>query len=739
MTDYIIKFSGQDNLSGTINNIKSELKDVGKSTTALDEITKKFQRIQNSSAPLKKKLRDLQTMMAQMNLDGLDKSDVFTQISAQAGAYKDAISDAAEATRLLSSDTAKLDAGVQALQGLAGAASVATGLMGLLGSKNEEVQQSILKVQSALGILNGIQGVANVLNKNSILMLTIKQAQARAAATAVTLESNATKGATVAQAAFNLVAKANPYVLLASVAIAAGAAIYAFTKKTDDAAQAQKELEEQAESYKEAQDSQNNTLAESIVKFKELQNRWNSLGNDLNAKKRFVDDNSTAFGNLGIKVNDVTDAEKVFGKNANAIIAAMRARARAAAAHAMMVKNLTQVYQQLSEVEAKIKKGESFSKSELANIGILNPDAMAGLRSEFTFSSLFGGEETYTVIGRGAANQIMDAATATLEARADELNKPFEQMADKAQAEADKVPFFTSSGSSGKSNRSTGRSGSKNTTITSNPEPVFKADAITLEDMQNNVTILKNQLKTLDVNSDKFKEVSKEIERWETLIKNAGKSWKDMISPDSLKPSLDGFTKELPKIKDLSLNIRMPDHYELLKKQQEGLLAIVDAARQASEAFSSLGSAIGGTAGVAIGAFGSIAATIAQTIGQVVSLMIANGVSSAMSLPFPANLVAAATVMAGLASIIATIKNAASGNFAEGGIVGGSSLVGDRLIAHVNSGEMILNGRQQRNLFNLLDHGGSPSGSGGLVEFKISGSTLKGVLRNYDNKMSKIK
>ena len=34
-------------------------------------------------------------MMAQMNLDGLDKSDVFTQISAQAGAYKDAISDAA--------------------------------------------------------------------------------------------------------------------------------------------------------------------------------------------------------------------------------------------------------------------------------------------------------------------------------------------------------------------------------------------------------------------------------------------------------------------------------------------------------------------------------------------------------------------------------------------------------------------------------------------------------------------
>ena len=46
--------------------------------------------------------------------------------------------------------------------------------MGLLGSKNEDVQKAILKVQSALGVLNGVQGLANVLNKNSILMLTIK-------------------------------------------------------------------------------------------------------------------------------------------------------------------------------------------------------------------------------------------------------------------------------------------------------------------------------------------------------------------------------------------------------------------------------------------------------------------------------------------------------------------------------------------------------------------------------------
>jgi len=117
----------------------------------------------------------------------------------------------------------------------------------------------------------------------------------------------------------------------------------------------------------------------------------------------------------------------------------------------------------------------------------------------------------------------------------------------------------------------------------------------------------------LDVNSDKFKEVSKEIERWDVLIKNAGKSWKDAIKLDD--SPLDELTKQLPKIDDLGVDFHLPDHYDLMMKQMEGLRGIADSARQAADAFSSLGSAIGGTTGEAIGAFGSIAATIAQTIG----------------------------------------------------------------------------------------------------------------------------
>ena len=74
--------------------------------------------------------------------------------------------------------------------------------------------------------------------------------------------------------------------------------------------------------------------------------------------------------------------------------------------------------------------------------------------------------------------------------------------------------------------------------------------------------------------------------------------------------------------------------------------------------------------------------------------------------------------------------------FATGGIVGGNYPTGDKVLARLNSGEMILNKKQQGNLYGLLTNGGN--GNGGQVEFKIKGKELVGVLSNYNNKVSKV-
>lgn len=135
---------------------------------------------------------------------------------------------------------------------------------------------------------------------------------------------------------------------------------------------------------------------------------------------------------------------------------------------------------------------------------------------------------------------------------------------------------------------------------------------------------------------------------------------------------------------------------------------------------------------------------------------IANATASGAKLAFPANLIA---IAAGVAAVVAALAMI-SGAFAEGGVVGGSSPSGDKLLARVNSGEMILNARQQARLFAIANGaavygpalavsndvgvngsdvrverlqqliGNNGGGDGGIYELKVKGRDLVAVLAN---------
>ena len=130
------------------------------------------------------------------------------------------------------------------------------------------------------------------------------------------------------------------------------------------------------------------------------------------------------------------------------------------------------------------------------------------------------------------------------------------------------------------------------------------------------------------------------------------------------------------------------------------------------------------------------------TIGQAVAniaLSYSQATTQAAKLGPLAWIAFAATGLAQMTSIIASIKSATAG-YASGGIVGGTTTIGDYNIARVNKGEMILNSREQSRLFNILNGNGGYSGNldSSTVHFKINGNDLVGVLNNFNKKRSKV-
>lgn len=96
--------------------------------------------------------------------------------------------------------------------------------------------------------------------------------------------------------------------------------------------------------------------------------------------------------------------------------------------------------------------------------------------------------------------------------------------------------------------------------------------------------------------------------------------------------------------------------------------------------------------------------------------------ASAASTPIVGWLMAGAAV----ASVIAAITNIPK--YAEGGVVGGSSFIGDKLIARVNSGETILTQKQSARALSMMDGGNNVRVTG---DVRLSGKDIYVSLRNY--------
>ena len=210
-----------------------------------------------------------------------------------------------------------------------------------------------------------------------------------------------------------------------------------------------------------------------------------------------------------------------------------------------------------------------------------------------------------------------------------------------------------------------------------------------------------------------------------------------LIGAPEAMAQLDDINKLVEKLglKPIKLEIDTTEADKAKAKMQ----AATDAVGQMGSSISGLGDAISVPELNPVG-------TMMQAIATMVAGY-ATATSQAASMGPWGWIAFAAIGLAQLTAMIASVKSA--GSFATGGVIGGNSYAGDRLTAHVNSGEMILNKQQQARLFNIANGlvrpvmiapqvirptiGSMPSSARPgkqTIELSVSGRALRGVLNN---------
>lgn len=786
MADYIIKLKGEDNLSNTIKSVKQEIGNLGKQTTQLDNIKDKFDRITNSQMPLRRQLSQIRQLLGKMNLDGLDKTQLFQDMAMRAGEMTDALGDAQNAVNRFASDTFKLDAGIQALQGITAAATIAQGVVGMFGEENQKVQQAILKVQSALAILNGVQSITNMLQHDSALILRLKQIRtevltaATAKNTVATAANSAiTKKDTIITNAWN-VAKAVSKALLGDftgLVLVGGTALATYSIYTSLNTS---ETEKNTKAKKRAIDTQStytSTLASSysslMGKYIQLREEWKKLST-AQQKVQWIKDNATELQNLGIKYDSVNNVENSFVNNTSNVIKGFEKRAKAAALMAQITEN----YKKQIELQDKIDKANKQSSDRVKGNGgkpYKAGDKFLGQTYKMGFMPEdFEGGRLTAKGARKANNAVViangentKAARAEIKALEDSNNKLIQELS-KNTTVTNKVGNAVGGNAGG--------GGSTNNTP--------KAVKGSINSIKEEINALQSQMDNGLIPADKidetilklselrmaFEKLKSEMDahgvvvRYEKMMADQGDQIRDTLMKSVRKSDIGSeFTKNIQdqfdKEKDLELkNIptdKLKEQADEMgdsikknskkskKEMSEGLVEGIDAVGGAFSAAGNLAKAFGDSTTAAV--MQSVAATaqgVATIIPQVMKLIgvkegeaLANGEASAASLPFPSNLVAIATIVSTLISTFATIASVTKGGFASGGVVKGNSYVGDHNLYGLNAGETVLTQSQSASLWAALESGRlgyNNKNIGGNITFKIKGSDLYGTLNNYN-------
>lgn len=595
MSQFSVKgsFDGADLIKG-FNNVKNEVKGLENAGEDAKKSLDQMLQQKNSTSNYRRQLMQLTKQLTDLTVNyrmlsdeekksefGVALAQRIDELNAKASMFKDAMLDVQQSITESASDTANWDAFQQLVDISTSALQSFTGVAGLSEESVEELTRTIAAMQTIGAASNTVINIGNALQKQSALMLGVLRAQELAAATAIKIKTaaevkgkTATVAATAAQKVLNTVAKANPYVLLASAVMALGTALFVFAKKSNAAAEAEKArkeaAEEAAENVKDARSKESKAVGEVTAKYRILQLEYSKL--DQNDKTSWIKDNASAFDNLGLKINGVNDADKVFVTQSSQVIAALRARAKAEALEEKYKEEVIKAEEKKAEVVRKTAKEGARFFTAYGNVP--EPLKEAGLTEKDLKYEWGGGQSgagTY-ILTKEATTKLQkyyDKQYDIAVKAADDSTSYWENRMVEAAAEAEEaakeIAGLITKPKPGNSDSTKSSSSSK----ISKTEDIF--DSGSLRAAQKAVTELQDKLNRMSPDNEAFEETKKKLKEAEKIVEDIKKKMDD---PESAKTLVEQYDDAVKKINGIvkEYNIGIIDE-ETAKTQIEAINA----------------------------------------------------------------------------------------------------------------------------------------------------------------------
>lgn len=217
--------------------------------------------------------------------------------------------------------------------GLASGFAAVQGAAALLGKENEKLEETFIKLQAAMALAQGIGGLSGLvegLAKAKVAFAGIKGVLAGGAGVIALF-------AAVVAGAIALVGNMDD-----------------LFRKTDKAAEAQRNFNEEISKMAA------NKVGDTVVRLKELATTYKNIGDNAEEKKKFVAEFAEELDNMGISMNGVNEADRIFITNTDDYITAVMNRAKADAIR----EKATEDYKKALEKQAELEKALEVAKAD---------------------------------------------------------------------------------------------------------------------------------------------------------------------------------------------------------------------------------------------------------------------------------------------------------------------------------------------------------------------------------------